>query len=49
MSGAMDLVELRKLVGGVLNHFAGLCRHEDIGIECERLGLPELPCAAIAR
>lgn len=43
MSGGMDLVVLRELVGGVLNDFAGLWRHQDIGIECERLGLPEPP------
>jgi AbiJ-like protein len=43
MSGDMDLVVLRELVGGVLNDFAGLWRHQDIGTECERLGLPEPP------
>jgi hypothetical protein len=43
MSGGVDLVVLRELVGGVLNNFAGLWRHQDIGIECERLGLPEPP------
>ena len=43
MSGDMDLAVLRELVGGVLNDFAGLWRHQDIGIECERLGLPEPP------
>ena len=43
MSGGMDLVVLRELVGGVLNDFAGLWRHQDIGMECERLGLPEPP------
>jgi hypothetical protein len=43
MSGGMDLVALRELVGGVLSDFAGLWRHQDIGIECERLGLPEPP------
>src|SRR5450755_795569 len=39
----MDLVALRELVGGVLSDFAGSWRHQDIGIECERLGLPEPP------
>ena len=43
MFGGMDLVALRELVGGVLNDFAGSWRHQDIGIECERLGLPEPP------
>jgi AbiJ N-terminal domain 3 len=43
MSGGMDLGVLRELVEGVLNDFAGLWGHRDIGIECERLGLPEPP------
>jgi hypothetical protein len=43
MSGDMDLAALRQLVGGVLNDLAGPWRHQDIGIECERLGLPEPP------
>ena len=43
MSGGMDLDALRELVGSVLNDFAALWRHQDIGVECERLGLPEPP------
>jgi hypothetical protein len=43
MSGDMDVVVLRRLVGGVLSDFAGLWRHQDIGVECVRLGLPEPP------
>lgn len=43
MSGGMDLDALRDLVGGVLNDCAVLWRHQDIGVECERLGLPEPP------
>jgi hypothetical protein len=43
MAGGMDLVTLRQLVGGVLDDFAGLWTHQDIGAECERLGLPEPP------
>ena len=39
----MDLAALRQLMGGVLDDFAGLWRHQDIGAECERLGLPEPP------
>ncbi|HEX6525342.1 MAG TPA: hypothetical protein VF070_35835 [Streptosporangiaceae bacterium] len=41
----MDLALLRQLVGGVLDNFAGLWRHLDIGVECERLGLPTPPPA----
>src|SRR3984957_8924686 len=43
MSGGMDLGVLRELVEGVLNDFAGLWGHKDIGTECECLGLPEPP------
>src|SRR5437773_12126238 len=43
MSGGMDLDALRELVGSVLNDFAALWRHQDIGVECERLGLPAPP------
>lgn len=43
MAGGMDLAVLRQLVGGVLDDFARMWRHQDIGPECERLGLPESP------
>lgn len=43
MAGGMDLVVLRQLIGGVLDDFARMWRHQDIGPECERLGLPESP------
>jgi hypothetical protein len=45
MAGGMDLVVLRRLVEGVLDDFARMWRHEDIGPECERLGLLEPPPA----
>jgi hypothetical protein len=34
---------LRPCVEGVLGDFARMWRHQDIGPECERLGLPEPP------
>ena len=43
MSGGMDLDALRELVGSVLNDSAARWRHQDIGVECERLGLPAPP------
>lgn len=45
MTGETDLVVLRQLVERVLDDFAGLWRHQDIGAECERLGLPVPPSA----
>ena len=43
MAGGTDLVALRQLVGRVLDDFARLWKHADIGAECGRLGLPEPP------
>lgn len=43
MAGEMDLLVLRQRVEGVLGDFARMWRHQDIGPECERLGLPEPP------
>lgn len=43
MSGAMDLVQLRQLVGGVIATLKGYYTHEKLGEACERLGLPEPP------
>jgi hypothetical protein len=45
MAGSMDLVVLRQLVGGVLDGLAGMWTHQEIGVQCERLGLPEPPPA----
>ena len=46
MAGAIDLVVLRQLVEGVLEGLAGIWKHAEIGVECERLGLPEPPPAS---
>ena len=50
MASGMDLVALRQLVGGVLDDFAGLWRHQDISAECGRLpGRRSLPLKARGR
>jgi hypothetical protein len=41
----MDMVRLRRLVAGVLDGLARMRTYRDIGLECERLGLPEPPPA----
>ena len=46
MAGGMDLVVRRQLIEGVLDGLAGIWRHAEIGVECERLGLPEPPPAS---
>src|SRR6266702_5081243 len=43
MAGGMDLVVLRQLVANVLDGLAGVWTHREIGVKCERLGLPEPP------
>jgi hypothetical protein len=43
MSGAIDLVLLGQLVGGVIATLGDYYTHEKLGEACERLGLPEPP------
>jgi very-short-patch-repair endonuclease len=43
MSGAIDLVRLRQLVGGVVATLGDYYTHEKLSEACERLGLPEPP------
>jgi hypothetical protein len=43
MPGAMDLVLLRQLVGGVIATLKDYYTHEKLGEACERLGLPGPP------